>query len=257
MAEPQMTESLTDRILERLEAKGPVSKPNAKGYVKAICPFHDEKEPSFFFHHEQGNFTCFGCGAKGTTRSLAEKLGLQISALTLEDLAEYTRLPIDWLEKVTRKGKKGVEIPYSDENGQEVAVRSRLNLTDSGVEGRFKWRKGDHILPYGLWQIDIQKEAWKFTILVEGESDCWTLWHNRFPAIGIPGANNWKPEWVRYFKGFDRIYLWVEPDKGGRNFVRSLSADIPDLLVLTPPLGIKDPLELFKEVCDGVSGQDS
>ncbi len=33
--------------------------------LKARCPFHNEKTPSFFISPERGNYYCFGCGAKG------------------------------------------------------------------------------------------------------------------------------------------------------------------------------------------------
>lgn len=32
---------------------------------KALCPFHDEKTPSFMVHPEKGIFKCFGCGKGG------------------------------------------------------------------------------------------------------------------------------------------------------------------------------------------------
>ena len=31
-------------------------------------------------------------------------------------------------------------------------------------------------------------------VLVEGESDCHTLWHHGVEALGIPGASNFKEE---------------------------------------------------------------
>ena len=30
-----------------------------------------------------------------------------------------------------------------------------------------------------------------YSVLVEGESDCHTLWTHGEPAVGVPGANNW------------------------------------------------------------------
>ena len=31
----------------------------------AICPFHDDKDPSLSLSDEKNVFNCFGCGAKG------------------------------------------------------------------------------------------------------------------------------------------------------------------------------------------------
>ena len=45
---------------------------------KGLCPFHEEKTPSFNVNGEKGFFKCFGCGAGGdvfTFVELHEKLG--------------------------------------------------------------------------------------------------------------------------------------------------------------------------------------
>ena len=33
--------------------------------LKAKCPFHNEKTPSFYVSPDRGSYYCFGCGAKG------------------------------------------------------------------------------------------------------------------------------------------------------------------------------------------------
>ena len=40
-------------------------KPAGKGQLKGLCPFHNEKTPSFHVHQERGFYYCFGCQAKG------------------------------------------------------------------------------------------------------------------------------------------------------------------------------------------------
>ena len=35
-----------------------------------LCPFHDEKSPSFKVDSEKGFFKCFGCDAKGDRKSV-------------------------------------------------------------------------------------------------------------------------------------------------------------------------------------------
>ena len=48
----------------------------------------------------------------------------------------------------------GVEIPYKDEGGAVVSVQRRHKLEKGKKkDNRFTWRKGDKILPYGLWML--------------------------------------------------------------------------------------------------------
>src|SRR5690606_1830632 len=59
-----------ERIRERLpiaEVIGEVVslKPAGRGRLKGLCPFHNEKTPSFHVHLDRGFYYCFGCHAKG------------------------------------------------------------------------------------------------------------------------------------------------------------------------------------------------
>jgi len=38
-----------------------------------LCPFHNEKTPSFYVHTNKGYFKCFGCGESGDTFSFIQK----------------------------------------------------------------------------------------------------------------------------------------------------------------------------------------
>ena len=49
------------------------------------------------------------------------------------------------------------------------------------------------------------------------------MWHHGFPALGIPGAMSWKPEWAEFLNDFPTIYLCVEPDKAGQALLGKLA----------------------------------
>ena len=60
--------------------------------------------------------------------------------------------------------------------------------------------------------------------LVEGESDVHTLWHHGIPAIGLPGATNWREDRdARCFDGIETIYVLIESDKGGQSVQKWLA----------------------------------
>src|SRR5215211_5018238 len=135
---------------------------------------------------------------------------------TLKEYSEVKKLPEGFLRglglrNVTYKQKPAVRIPYPDEEGQEVAVRFRTSL--EGTE-KFRWRSGDKPRTYGLGLLVEARKA-DYVVLVEGESDCHTLWFHETPALGIPGANNWRDRWASYLDGIEKIYALIEPDQGG------------------------------------------
>ncbi|MEI7475288.1 MAG: DNA primase [bacterium] len=52
-----------------------------------LCPFHNEKSPSFSVNEEKGIFKCFGCGAGGDSISFLMKLNAQSFHEVIVDLA--------------------------------------------------------------------------------------------------------------------------------------------------------------------------
>src|SRR5262249_55008094 len=133
---------------------------------------------------------------------------------TLAQYADQKRLPIKFLEElgigdVSYAGRPAIRIPYHDRAGAVVAVRFRL-----GFDGpnKFRWKSGTKVAPYGL---DRLSRTDTYAVLVEGESDAHTLWFHDIPALGIPGADAWREEWATFLEGLDRIYVVVEPDRGG------------------------------------------
>ncbi len=112
---------------------------------------------------------------------------------TLSGYATWKKLPESFLRsldvtEIRYRGGAALRIPYFDRASKEIAVRIRLCLEkQDDRDRRFVWRKGDRPHLYGLWRIGSPE----YVVLVEGESDCHTLWFHGIPALGIPGAGNW------------------------------------------------------------------
>jgi DNA primase len=58
------------------------------GSQKGLCPFHDEKTPSFNVNPSRGTFHCFGCGEGGDVISFLMKIDGLSFAETVERLAD-------------------------------------------------------------------------------------------------------------------------------------------------------------------------
>lgn len=220
------------------------------------CPCHEDKNASLSIADGTDGkllVTCHaGCSATDIldvvnhTFPVASKPKKYNSrkALTLKDFSEAKKLPVDFLRKqgITEQnyyGKPALRFPYLDTEGKPAAVRYRLGLTG---DDQYRWKKGDKPCLYGL-----EHKFTEYIILVEGESDCLTLWQSDFPAYGIPGAGNFRDERDSpHLEGFSEIYTCIEPDQGGKTLLNKLSKSvIRDKVRLIYMKAHKDPSALY------------
>jgi len=173
---------------------------------------------------------------------------VQMMGCTLESYAQKKRLPLPFLQSVglseiIYQSAPAVRIPYKDKHGNELAIRFRIALEKSeNGDDRFRWRKGAKPCLYGLWRLQHDKTV----ALVEGESDCHTLWHHSVNAVGLPGAGMWKEERdAPHLQSFEVIYVLVEPDQGGEAMLRWIKQSaLRDRIRLVRIDGDKDPSAL-------------
>jgi hypothetical protein len=179
----------------------------------------------------------------GTVQPLRNDSNGACHGLTLEQYAAAKNLPIKFLSDLgltdTKvRGAPAIAIPYGDTAGNEGARRLRTAMTG---DNRFCWRKGSKPSLYGLSHLALMRGAGYMT-LVEGESDCHTLWHHEVPALGLPGATMWKEERdAQHFAGFDKIIVVIEPGDGGKELLKSVSASSIRDRVHLLTLADKDP----------------
>jgi len=93
-------------------------------------------------------------------------------------------------------------------------------------------------------------------VLVEGESDCWTLWYHQFPALGLPGAKMAGTLEESVLAGIDRLYMMQEPDAGGATFVTQIVRKLeagqwPGQACVLRLSGAKDPNVLHQQERQG------
>lgn len=280
-----MAEGYKEAILRRLNFEsfyrgelGELKRGQGDNY-QAVCPFHEDNDPSLSVNLKSGEYNCFACGAKGDVfgffmarhgvdfpGALVElgrlagvepgerkkNSGGEYQSLTLAAFAASKKLPEDFLrangvlEYAFPDGAKAVDFHYRDRGGQVLAVRHRFaNKGDK----KFRWRKGDKLFPYGLWRWEeIRQKGW--CLLVEGETDSLTCWRAGIPALGLPGKKTWNRCWqtLKDIPGIRDIqtYLWQEPD--ATDLPREVGHNLPGVLVIQAPAEFKD---LSEAHCQG------
>lgn len=250
-------------------------KPDGSGRHKALCPFHAEDTPSFTAFED--GWKCFGCGAHGSNidlllkarlasspleaaKMIAERFGIEVEQqkartrkpLTLSEYAAYVKLPQDFLTKTfhLEETVKGIGFHYRDENGKVISVQIRHRLAKSkGKDARFSWREGKPYV-YGAWATARWREKEiRRVLLCEGASDISVCWFNQIPALGIPGASAFKPEWVSLLLPFPELAIIQEPGEAGEKFVKSICAALKEASyqgqVKAVTLPEKDPRDLW------------
>jgi len=115
-----------------------------------------------------------------------------------------------------------VRITYYLSNGTP-APRYRIRTALEAREGSL-WSRGEgEIVPYGLERLEVARKLGQL-VLVEGESDVWTLVYHKFPVLGIPGAEMVKTLKQDYLEGIHQLAVIQEPDTGGASFVKNVAA---------------------------------
>ncbi|MDH4106847.1 MAG: DNA primase [Gammaproteobacteria bacterium] len=116
---------------------------------KALCPFHDEKTPSFTVSPGKGFYHCFGCGAHGTTlgflmdydhmsfveavEALAQMMGLEVPqeegqrpARRYDELFEMLDKAERWFQARLKDDERAVE--YLKSRGIDGATARRFGI---------------------------------------------------------------------------------------------------------------------------------
>jgi DNA primase len=68
------------------------------GSMKGLCPFHDERSPSFHVTPSRGMWYCFGCGEGGDVINFVQRVDHLTFAETIEKLAEKTGVQLRYVE---------------------------------------------------------------------------------------------------------------------------------------------------------------
>lgn len=141
-------------ILELIESYIKVDK--AGNSFRALCPFHNEKTPSFYISPDRNSYYCFGCNAKGDIFSFVQEFeGLDfLGALKL--LAERTGVEI----KYDNSGDKS-ERELLFEILEKVTQFFQSNLEKNSVVKEYVLGRGVTEETIKNWRIGYVPDGWR------------------------------------------------------------------------------------------------
>ena len=137
------------------------------GRLKGLCPFHDEKSPSFNVNPTVGYYMCFGCGESGDVISYVRKNGLLSFVEAVEHLAGRFGVDLRYEQgsaaprqqgsartRLVEAHRKAVAF-YSEELGGEGALQAREFLAARGFDQAAASSYGLGYAPQG-WDVLIK-----------------------------------------------------------------------------------------------------
>jgi DNA primase len=100
---PETLEEVKQRVdIVEIISEYVVLKKQGKNLV-GLCPFHDEKSPSFSVSQSKQLYYCFGCGAGGNGIKFLMELGKQSFSEVVLDLARRYQIPLKTLDPLQRQ----------------------------------------------------------------------------------------------------------------------------------------------------------
>lgn len=110
-------------------------KPASVGSLKGLCPFHDEKSPSFNVRPVQGFYHCFGCGEGGDVYKFVQQLEQLSFTEAVERLAARISFELSY-EEGSASPDQGQRARILEANNAAAAFYQSQLMTDAAIPGR-------------------------------------------------------------------------------------------------------------------------
>lgn len=144
-----------------------------------------------------------------------------------------------------------LSLPYRRVTG--VTAFKFRKLTNDG-SSKYLSPAGEKL---GVFNVTDLLHYQDYVAICEGELDAVAVAQCGIPAVGIPGASNWKPHFSRLFDGIPRIYVIGDNDykadgggNAGQEFARKVCEELPQALNILLPQGM-DASEFLLEKGEG------
>ncbi|MCB4208052.1 DNA primase [Arthrobacter sp. UM1] len=159
----EVIDAVRDRADIRSVVEGYVTlRSSGVGSFKGLCPFHDERTPSFYIRTSTNTYHCFGCGEGGDVISFVQKQDHSTFAETVEKLAAMLGITVEYEdggtgakpEELGRRRRlldahKLAEEWFRRQLGSEEAATARSFLAERGFSREAAERFGCGYAPKG------------------------------------------------------------------------------------------------------------
>ena len=122
-------------------------------------------------------------------------------------------------------------IPYLTPSGV-IDIRFRSLNSDGGPKYMSRPGATTHIFNINALADDSDVLA-----ICEGELDTVVATQAGFTAVGLPGANNWKPFYSRVLADWSKVILLCDGDNAGREMAKNLSRELDNVFPVFMPEG--------------------
>lgn len=125
-------------------------------------------------------------------------------------------------------------IPYlrkSPSGWSVVTIRFRCARPRCPCEDHPKYLSttGDDVW---IYNTPVLLEETDVVAICEGELDAISANISGVPAVGIPGAENWKPYFASLFVGFDTVFVLSDGDAAGQKFAQTVAKTLPNSKII-------------------------
>jgi DNA primase len=73
--------------------------------------------------------------------------------------------------------------------------------------------------------------------ITEGELDAVAASIHGIPAVGVPGANSWKPHFTDVFLGYAKVWILADGDQPGLEFAAAVADKLDNASIIPMPTG--------------------
>ncbi|WP_082713022.1 DNA primase [Geminocystis sp. NIES-3709] len=180
-----------------------------------LCPFHDEKTPSFTVNQSKQLYYCFGCGAGGGAIKFLMEIGKQSFREVIFNLAQRYQIPV-----------KTLALQDQQEIQQQISLRDQLYeilaVANNFYQHSLQQKEGEKALNYLLLDRHLSLENIQKFQLGYAPNGWQTLYNylveiKHYPVILVEQAGLIKKKskgegYIDYFR--DRLMIPIQDSQG-------------------------------------------